>query len=121
MNQDLTEIIKTLMNQDCDEKDIAIAILSLKERWPHLTETEKIEIEATAFSIYSLGYDFDPNTESFPDCLYIIDDEDYEDENTLEKNENYLTTSYSYESHNESAIQEEKGLKKFFKRFKRNN
>lgn len=80
MKIEVLEIIKSLITckNDHDEVTIATAILSLKDRWPNLTDDEKKEIEAAAYAIYYLDAEVlkDGTIDGvpFPNCLAYNDD-----------------------------------------------
>lgn len=75
MQREIAEIIKSLIacQIDHNEADVAGSILSLKDRWPNLTDDEKQEIEAAAYAIYQLddrvASDGTMNNVEFPKCL----------------------------------------------------
>ena len=77
-----------------------MSILSLKDRWPALTENEKKEIEASAYAIYFLDRDVSDNglldNVEFPRCLELLQtEEDYNNE----ENEDYdSNTQYNISS-----------------------
>ena len=124
MQREISELIKPIVehgsSDDWEGKYIAISILSLKDRWPSLTENEKKEIEAATYAIYYLDRDVSDkgllNDIEFPRCLELLQDEeeeDYDNEETEDYNSDnqYNITSSQYEySTYEQPVQKKKSL-----------